>query len=466
MSTPRALIKNPTATFGITWAGQFVSLLGSELSAFVVGAWIYEETRSTTQFALLLTLHSLPVVVLSPFVGALVDRWDRRRAMLLSDLGSGFGTLIMWLMFYLSAKGVWTMRPWYLFAPTLVIACFDSFRWPAFTATTSLLVPKKHLGRANGMLTLASGVGQIGAPLLAGALLMHATVTDIVFYDLLSFGAAVGTLLLVRFPKPPESEEGRQARGSLWKEAAAGWRFITARPGLKLLLAWMGSFLVVQQLVMLLMTPLVLSFATIAQLGVLRAISGVGIILGGLAITAWGGPRRRIPLVLGGCAAAGAVLFAAALPFNLTIMTAASAIFLFITPFVSTSSQAIWQVKVVPDMQGRVFAVRRVVGTLSGPLAGVLAGPLADGLFEPWLKPDGALAGSVGRVFGTGPGRGIAFFFVLLGAGMILSTALAYTSARLRNVESELPDALPEPKSPSPETSEPSSAPDVKARAG
>ena len=171
----------------------------------------------------------------------------------------------------------------------------------------------------------------------------------------------------------------------------------------------------------------------------------MGMMIGSIAMGVWGGPRRRMLGVIGFHVLAGVSLLAACLPPHVVLLGGAVFFFLFSVPVVSSCAQAIWQTKVPADMQGRVFAVRRMVALVSPPVAALVAGPLADRYFEPWMAPGGALAGTVGRVMGTGPGRGIALLLVVLGTVILVNAVTAWLSPAMRNVEEELPDTLPEP---------------------
>jgi MFS transporter, DHA3 family, macrolide efflux protein len=250
------------------------------------------------------------------------------------------------------------------------------------------------------------------------------------------------SLLLVRFPQPPPIEADSTSKRSLWREMTYGWNFIRARPGLRGLMVFAMVGNLILGLVTVLITPLILSFADVSTLGIILSISGLGMLVGGVVMSVWGGPRRRITGLIGFNMLSGLALLVAGLPPSTLIVTLGASLFLFTTPIMMSCAQTIWQTKVAPGLQGRVFAVRRMVSLSAPPVATLLAGPLADRLFEPWMAPGGALAGSVGRVIGTGPGRGIGFLFVVLG-GVTLGNALVlWLSPRVRLVEDELPDAL------------------------
>jgi MFS family permease len=424
-------------TFLIIWFGQLVSLAGSGLTGFALGVWVFQRTGSVTQFALISLSTSLPGIVFSPLAGAFVDRWDRRWALIISDTGAGVCTLGIALLLLFSELQVWHIYILMAFSST-----FSAFQWPAYSAATTLLVPKKHLGRASGMVQMAQAVAHIISPSLAGVLMGIIQVKGIILIDFATFLCALLTLTFIRIPKPEISAEGRAARGSLLKEAAYGWKYIVRRPGLLGLLLLFAATNFTAGIVQVLFTPLVLSFATAAVLGTILSVGGLGFLSGSLTMSAWGGPKTRVKgiylfLLLQGC-----VLFAAGFPPRVGILAAAAFFYFFSHPIINGCSQAIWQCKTAPDVQGRVFAIRRMIAWSSLPLAYLLAGPLADGIFEPLLADGGLLANSIGRIIGTGRGRGIGLLYIILGIVTFGVTTMGFLYPRLRKVEAELPDVI------------------------
>jgi DHA3 family macrolide efflux protein-like MFS transporter len=438
---PRLVVSNPLRAFAVTWLGQVVSLLGSGMTSYALGVKIYRESGSVTQYALITFFYVLPFLLVSPVAGALIDRWDRRRAMLLSDLGAGFGFFLIWALEAASKAGLWRLEFWHFYPPLFLASCFGVFRWPAYSAAITLLVPKQHLGRASGMVELAAGLGQALSPLIATPLLLRIQFEGVLLVDLGTFLFAVLTLAVVRFPVPP-ARTGQVERRSIWREMALGWDFIRERPGLYRLIFFGVAVSLIFNLVILWITPLALGFTDINTLGKIASIAGVGMVTGGVVMSIWGGPRRRVAGAIRVHGLSGVLLLLAGLPPSVPLVATAAALFLFSTPLITGSLQPLWQSKVPPSLQGRVFAVRRMVSQAAGPVASLLAGPLADRLFEPWLAPGGALADSVGRVIGTGPGRGVAVLFIVLGSLTILNALLTWASPRVRSVEEELPDAF------------------------
>ncbi|NVJ05292.1 MFS transporter [Myxococcus sp. AM001] len=436
----RNVVTHPARVFSLIWLGQLVSSLGTGLTQFSVGVFVYQNSDSVTEYSLASFFGFLPMVLLAPVAGSMVDRRNRQRVMLLADLGAMTAIGLMWCLVAADRAGLWALQNWHFYPPLALSAAFSTFRVLAFSTTTPLLVSKQNLGRANGMVELAMSAGQLLGPALAGVLVVSIGLQGVLLIDLATFLFALATLLSVRIPQP---EPGQiEPRKSLWTDIALGWRFIRERPGLLGLLAFSSAVNLVSVLVTVLITPLVLSFTDPATLGLVVSCSGVGMVAGGITMGVWGGPKRRIFGVLGAELVAGLALLAAALPASVFVVACAAFVFMFTAPVAMGCSQAIWQSKVPPAIQGRVFSTRRMLALIAPPIAALLAGPLTDRLFDPWMAQDGALASTFGQVLGTGPGRGIALLYVVLGIMLAGSVLLTGSSPRVRGVEDELPDAL------------------------
>jgi MFS family permease len=409
------------------------------MSSLALGLWAWQESGSATALALMTFFATAPALLVGPVAGALVDRWDRQTVLITTDLVSGLGSLAL---FALHTLGM--LELWHLYAVGALTAAAQSFQWPAYGAAITLLVPKEQYGRANGMVALAEPLSAIGAPALAGLLIGTIGVAGVLAVDIVSFLFAVAMLLLVRVPRPPRSAEGAAARrNSLWADSLFGFRYIRGRPGLLGLLGVFLVFNLISACSFGLMAPYVLarSGGDPHILSATMALFGVGGVAGGLAMGVWGGPPRHIDGVLVSMALSG--LFGATLMgIGRELPLWAAAIFLTgaLLPIATGSSQAIWQAKVQPDLQGRVFAARRMIAQLCFPLGLALAGPMADRVFEPALREGGALAATAGLLVGTGPGAGMGLMFVLagmLGGAVALS---AYLVPAIRNLERDLPD--------------------------
>lgn len=424
-------------TFLIIWAGQVISIVGSGLTGFALAVWIFERTGEATPFALTALFASLPRVLISPVAGAVADRVSRRTIMILADTGNALVTLAVLLMLRAGELQIWQ-----IFVVAAVGSVFGGFQEPAYTASITMLVPKKHFARASGLVHMAHALESLISPLLAGILFVVIGLEGIVLIDFATYFFAIGALLFVRIPDPEPSAEEREQR-SMWGDIAFGWSYLRARAGLLGLLIYFGLVNYMLNSVFVLLGPLVLSFTDAAALGAIQTVMGAGMLVGSIAISSWGGPSRRIRGVLTFIAIGGVGLVVLGLQASPLVIGAGILLLALMVPMASGTSQAIFLAKVEPAVQGRVFAMRGMVARSIIPLAFLTAGPLADRVFEPLMRsPGSALLSGIGSMIGTGAGRGIGLMFILAGLLMLVATAVAFAYPRLRMVEDELPDVV------------------------
>jgi len=295
------------------------------------------------------------------------------------------------------------------------------------------------------MVQMAQAVAETIAPAVAGALLGTLMIHGVMAVDLATFCVALVTLLLVRVPAVAREVAPEGERTSLLSEVAYGWRYIRERRGLFALLALFAVLSFTTGITAVLYTPLMLGLTTPAVLGLVTSIAGLGLLASSLLMSTWGGPRRRIVGVFAAEIVLGVAVMAMGLSVNPVVLGASLFLAYLTIPVVNACSQAIWQVKTAPEVQGRVFSFRRVIAGAMTPLAFVLAGPLADGVFNPLLAEGGAWASGIGQLVGVGAGRGIGALNLILGIITIAATLVAMAYRPLRQVESDLPDALPAP---------------------
>ena len=428
MSAPRGM-----AAFLTICGGQMVSLFGTGLTAFALGVWTFQTTGSVSQYATILLFNVLPPVLLSPVAGALVDRLDRRRVIVASDCAAGLATLTLAALFFTGRLAIW-----HIYVALSVGSSAQAFRWPALSASTTLLVPGRQLGRASGLMQMGTATAQILAPLAAGALLAPIGVAGILALDFTTFLVAIVTVLAVRIPRP--AADAAAGREKPLTQLAYGWTYLRRHPGLLALLALFAGNNFTMGLLTVLITPLVLSFASPRVLGTVLSVAGSGLLAGGLVMAIWGGPRRRLAGIGGAFLVQSLVLVLGGWRISAPQLAASAFVFLFGFSVISTCSQALWQSKVAPEVQGRVFALRQMIALSALPLSRLVAGPLADKVFEPLLAPGGRLAGTLGRFLGVGLGRGIGLLIVVLGLFNLLVLVIAWSYPRLRLLEEEMPD--------------------------
>lgn len=429
---------NGMRTFFIIWFGQLVSLIGTAMTRFALLIWTYQQTGQATAVALLGFFSFVPYVLVSPLAGVVVDRYDRRWVMILADMGAGFMTIGLLILY--QADG---LQIWHLYVAQALAGLFEAFQLPAYTAVSTTLVSKAQYGRINGLRSTANAAAEIIAPLSAGLFVTLIGIDGVMLFDVTTFLVAMLTLFLVRLPhnhKPKPTEESEP----FWQEVTAGLRFITARRGLLgLLITWVGINLFAALTYFAILPPMILARSGGSEMALasVQGTLGAAALVGGLVMSVWGGPRRKIHGALGFTAVSflfGDFLFA--IGRSLPVWLMAAAVSSFFIPLLVGSYRAIWQAKVPLEMQGRVFAVQGALQTAAMPVGYLLAGPLADHLFEPAMMPGGALADALGWLVGTGPGAGMGLMFVgtaVLGCLMSLS---GYLTADVREIETRLPD--------------------------
>lgn len=425
--------------FSIIWFGQLVSLTGSGMTVFALTLWAWQATGSATALALMGFFFMGPTVLMSPIAGALVDRWSRKFVMILTDVVSGLATLTV-LLLYLSGQ----LQIWHLYAIAAVVGAFQAFQWPAYSATISVMVEKKHYGRANGMMSLAEAASAIAAPILAGFLVSMIGIAGVMTIDLITFLFAIGTLVVVHIPQPTQvTADPSTQKSSLWQESLYGFRYILQRPSLLGLQLTLMATNLLAAFAYGVMSPMILARTeNNAQiLGTVLSVSGVGGVIGSFVMSLWGGPKRKVHGLLGGLALESLLgMTLLGLGRSLPIWATAAFCSAFLIPIINGSNQAIWQSKVPPDVQGRVFAVRRLIAQVTSPLGVLIAGPLADFVFEPAMRSQSALAALFGGIVGIGSGAGMALMFVLAGLLGVAVGLSGYLFKVVRDAESLLPD--------------------------
>lgn len=424
----------PLRAFWILWSGLFLSGIGSSLSGFAFGVWVFQTTGSTMQFAMTNLAFVLPYALLSPIAGTFVDRWDRRWTMIGADSGQALITaLIAWLL--------WRdqLAVWHLYIAAALSAIFGAFSGPAYGASIPLLVPKEQLVRVGGLGRFAWSGSRLLAPLLAGFLVVRIGLAGIVLIDLATFLIALIAYGLIRIPQPPRSQPTAAAQ-SFWQDLHFGWRYLGERPGLLGLVLIGGVLNLFNNIANTVRVPMLLTFADADAVGFVLALSAGGSLVSGALMAIWGGPKRLLPGIVTLIALSG-IGYVIAGRFPLIWLIGVGS---FVANLAGSGwgmlMEALEQRKVALDVQGRVFGTEGMIALLFEALAYPLAGLLADQVFEPAMQSGAWLAAIVGPRFGVGPGRGMGLQMMVMGGCVLLTAAIAYLYPPLRQIEATLPD--------------------------
>ncbi|MYH49008.1 MAG: MFS transporter [Gammaproteobacteria bacterium] len=418
--------------------GQLVSTLGSGMTRFGLGLWVLDQTGDAAAYTTMLFAAVLPLGIASLLVGPLVDRWNRRWTMIAANAAASAPTLVVALLYF--ADG---LEVWHLYVALVVNGVASAFILPALDASTPMLMPKEQLGRAAGITQMLQSIEIIVAPILAVPLYLGLGLGSVFLVDFATFGVAIAALLLSIIPQPARVLE--EAGASLWSEFRFGVAYLRERPPFVYLMGFVtASMLFMPGIGYALATPLALSFSDEAGAAIIMTAFGVGSLVSGMFLATWGGPKRRMNGIIGATVLAGIGGVVTGLSESLAIT--AAGIFVIGASFVFAIglNRVIWQVKAAPEVLGRMFSLRVMLGVCAQSLGIVVAGPLAEGVFEPLMEAGGALAGSVGPIIGVGDGRGMGLMYIIAGLALI---ALAVGSLIVRPIwrlEDALPDQTPE----------------------
>jgi DHA3 family macrolide efflux protein-like MFS transporter len=431
--------KRPSGMFAffVIWLGQIVSVLASGMSQFALTIFMYERTNSATALGLMQVFYITPFLLISPFAGVMVDRYNRKLMMMVSDLGAGLATLGILAVLYFD---VWQF--WHMYVASIIFGLGNAFQWPAYSAAISTMVSREQLGRANGLMSLMEAGPGVIAPILAGALLPVIRLTGILFFDVATFLIAIGALLAVHVPQPPRTQEGMQARGGMLKEAAYGFKYIFARPsllGLQLIFFAGNLFAGIGFTVF---APMILARSgnDSLMLGTVQSAGAIASVVGGVLMSVWGGFKRRVHGVLLGWIISGAGMAVIGLAGGLPVWITGVALSSLVGPLVNASNQAIWQSKVAPDLQGRVFSARRLIAWFTNPISPIIGGTLADYVLEPAARAGTGLPAALSWLVGTGAGAGMGLLIVFCGLAASLVGLAGYFIQPIRSAETLLPN--------------------------
>lgn len=406
-TTSQTIPKNWAPRFFTIWIGQAFSLFGSSLVQFALVWWLTQKTGSATVLATATLTALLPQIVFGPFIGALVDRWNRRLIMIVADGSIALATAFL---FYLFATD--QVQVWHIYVVMFIRSFGTAFHSPAMTASTSLMVPDKHLAQLAGANQLLQGLVGIAAPPL-GALLIEAFSTEnVLLIDIVTAALAILPLLFIQVPQPVR--DALKKASSYWEDLREGFHYVVRWRGLLglIILAMILNFMLTPSSALL---PLVITKVFnggAKELGWSEALFGVGMIAGGILLGVWGGFKRRIITSFSGVIGIGigCVLMGLVPTDKFYLLLTANFIIGFTQVFANGPLMAIFQSTIAPDKQGRVFSLLGAGATAMMPLSLLFSGPIADQF-------------------------GIRFWYIFGGSVCILMTVIAFFVPAIMNIE-------------------------------
>ena len=392
-NTSYKINKNWMRKFIPIWSAQLFSLLGSSLVQFALVWWITQKTGSAALLATATFVAILPEVVLAPFTGALVDRLNRRYVMIVADGVIALFTLVLAVLFALDLVQVW-----HIFIVMFLRSVGSTFHWPAMQASTSLMVPEKHLSRVAGINQAIRGSLGIVAPPLGALLMSLLQFYQVISVDVVTAVIAITPLLFLRIPQPVRTDAGVTLTPKvLLRDVAEGFRYIKNWKGLLYVtyLAAALNFLLSPSFVL---SPLMVTQhfkAGVWELSIVESSLGIGTVIGGLVLGVWGGFKSKVLTSLMGVIGigVGVLIFGLAPAGLFWLAVFGMGLTGVMDSIVNGPLQAILQSKVAPEMQGRVMGATSSLCMAMTPLSMLIVAPIAELLgLRVWYWVGGALA--------------------------------------------------------------------------
>lgn len=416
--------------FLVLWTGEWISSMGSGLTAFALGVYVYQMTGTAASVALVTLCAFLPSILLSPIGGVLADRFDRRLMMITGDLCSAFGLVFLLFIMLLGDPPVWQICLGVAFS-----SIFVSLLEPAYKATITDLLTEEQFAKASGLVQLAASSKYLLSPLIAGVLLGYMDIKAVLIIDISTFVVTMLAVLVVK--KNLQAEFPVKTRQSFARDLKEGWDTLVSVKGVLQLTVILSLVTFYMGFLQTLFTPLLLPFTDTQTLGTVESVSAIGMLIGSLFIGMFSIKGQYAKVLAVSLGFAGVFFALVGLTTNLYFIAAAGLLFFAALPFINTCADVLIRKNIAAEAQGRAWGIIGILSQLGYVTAYAVAGVLADHVFNPLLRSGGSLASSVGKVLGTGEGRGIGLLFIVCGLLVVIVAVIVPKIKSIRALEQQ-----------------------------
>jgi MFS family permease len=414
--------------FLLIWVGQFISIIGTGLTIFALGVYVYQQTNTTTSYVFVLFCVFLPPFLLKPYGGVLADRYDRKLMMILGDLGATIGLLFI---FYFMWKG--NIQLWQIYLGISVSSIFSAFQEPSYKALVTDLLPEEKYAKASGLMQLATSAQYLISPFLAGILI---TLIDIEYIFLIDTSTLIiSSSIVVLIRKALGGIKETKAQQNFITEFKEGVKEFYKNKGVVNLVLTITAVLFFVGLLQALLVPMLLNLTKIEIVGIAQSVSASGMIIGSLFIGLFGSKSQYVRMLSISLFIAGIFFANLGMSTSIVFITVAGFLFFATLPFINTSIEILIRKNIDNAKQGRVWSIVSMVTYLGSIVAFALAGFLADKFFIPLLEENGLLIDSIGKLIGVGNGRGIALMFIVSGIMISVIAILIHRNKKIKRLE-------------------------------
>ena len=420
--------KKGFSKFMIIWLGELISNIGSGMTAFGLGVYVWQTSHSTVAVSMVELAAFLPMILLSPIAGVFADRFDRRLLMILGDAVSALGLVAMLLLMVTGNITVWQICLCVGFD-----SAFVSLLDPAYKATITDLLTEEEYAKASGMMSIASSSKFLISPIIAGIILAAFSMEIILLIDILTVVVTVCAILFVRKSLVVKSKVKKE--WNFFYDLKEGWRIIIHSKGVLGLILLVSLLTFYLGFIQVLAKPMMLPLCSERLTGILQTICALGMLFSSILIGSGNFKRKytQIMVISFVVAGIGMIGFGAATWIPLIVIF--GFVFFAALPYANTSLDVLIRKSIENDKQGRAWGLISLISQMGYLLAYILAGVLSDYVFNPALRKDGYLASSVGKVIGTGETRGIGLLIVFAGFGMIITAFIISNSKSIKEIE-------------------------------
>ncbi len=405
-----------------------LSGLGSGITAFALGIYVYQQTKSASSFALVTLCLFLPSVLLRPIGGVFADRFDRRLMIIIGDIGSASG-----IIFILATVLTGTAALWKIYIGVTVSSVFVALQSPAYKALITDLLTEEQFSRAGGMIQLASSAQHLLSPLFAGLLLSFSSIKTVLIADISTFLIAVIAVTTVSGSLKSSTDK---KRNSISYDLKDGWKAITSSRGVLALILLISLISFFVGFLQTLFGPMILSFTDAKTYGFTQSVSAIGMLISSLILGIINIQKKHINILFTGLAVAGICLSLMGMSTNILFLTAVFFLFFSALPLINTSADVLVRKNIPNEQQGRAWGIIGLLSQTGFIAAYSISGFLADRVFNPLLETGGVLASTIGKITGTGEGRGIGLILIISGLCMVSVTAVTFRNKSLRSLDS------------------------------
>ncbi|WP_018755492.1 MFS transporter [Paenibacillus terrigena] len=413
--------------FLLLWSGQLISAIGSGLTSFGLGIYVYQQTGMASAMALVTLLAFMPSLLLSAFAGVLADRYDRRLLMVLGDGLSAIG-----LVFILICMLRGEAQLWQICVGVTISSVFASLLEPAYKATVTDLLTEEQYTKASGLVQVAGSAKFLISPVIAGFLLTVSDIKLLLVIDICTFFVTVTTTLAVR--SGLASKTIAQAK-SFIHEFRDGWSAVSENRGVLVLVIMTSVLTFFLGVIETLSIPMLLTFTDSSVVGTLETIVASGMLVSSVIIGFLPIKKGYVKILSISLFCVGIFMAAFGFRENIILICISGFLFFAMMPFANVSLDFLVRTNIDNSVQGRAWALIGIISQLGFVAAYALSGVLADYVFTPLFVEGGVLADSVGKVIGTGNGRGTGFLIIIAGMLLCVTSVILYNLKSVKKLE-------------------------------